>query len=407
VNRPARRLAALLALLATLIAPAAASAAPAEQARCQFVMGFATLRELIGVEGVGDCLENEHHNPENGDALQRTSGGLLVWRKADNFTAFTDGFRTWVNGPRGLQRRLNTERFPWEGGAPAAAAAPRGAAPAAGGVSACARSSIQVVVERQTAGPNGSVDVGGTVTNRCAEAVDVMIDVVARSAPSGPGSRPVVDAPSATVAGLEAGASRAFTARVPRAAGAPSFSAEAFPVPVRLSRSICVDVGGSRCLSVDRRLYGAVVALLPLEAGRALVRGAADDGLTVGMAELPRGARGAYSPRRRAIVIADSLMDSTAWVRAAVLVHELQHAADHRAGLLPTRAAAACLRAEEAAFRMTVQFWSWVWGDRLPPGTDDMHQSINQLVQASRNEPDRFARGIAEAYHDACGADGS
>src|SRR5439155_10452091 len=39
---------------------------------------------------------------------------LLVWRKADNFTAFTDGYRTWVQGPFGLQKRLNTERFAWE-----------------------------------------------------------------------------------------------------------------------------------------------------------------------------------------------------------------------------------------------------------------------------------------------------
>jgi len=26
---------------------------------------------------------------------------VLVWRKADNRTAFTDGYRTWINGPRG------------------------------------------------------------------------------------------------------------------------------------------------------------------------------------------------------------------------------------------------------------------------------------------------------------------
>lgn len=42
---------------------------------------------------------------------------MLVWRKADNFTAFTDGFRSWVNGPRGPQQRLNSERFSWEAGA--------------------------------------------------------------------------------------------------------------------------------------------------------------------------------------------------------------------------------------------------------------------------------------------------
>lgn len=38
----------------------------------------------------------------------------MVWRKQDNRTAFTDGYRTWINGPNGLQQRLNTERFAWE-----------------------------------------------------------------------------------------------------------------------------------------------------------------------------------------------------------------------------------------------------------------------------------------------------
>ena len=47
-------------------------------------------------------------------ARRRRTGGLLVWRKADNHTAFTDGHHTWVNGPIGLQKRLNAERYPWE-----------------------------------------------------------------------------------------------------------------------------------------------------------------------------------------------------------------------------------------------------------------------------------------------------
>jgi hypothetical protein len=49
-----------------------------------------------------------------GDAIQHTTGGLLVWRKLDNWTTFTDGFHTWVNGPYGLQERLNDQRFGWE-----------------------------------------------------------------------------------------------------------------------------------------------------------------------------------------------------------------------------------------------------------------------------------------------------
>jgi len=101
-----------LCLLVTLLA-ASVPAAPAQAQNCQFVLGFATLHNLIP-QIVGQCLENEQHNPANGDGLQMTTTGLLVWRKADNFTAFTDGFRTSVNGPFGLQMRLNSQRFFWE-----------------------------------------------------------------------------------------------------------------------------------------------------------------------------------------------------------------------------------------------------------------------------------------------------
>ena len=99
-------------LLVLLAAPAAASA------ECEFVLGFATLKTLIdaaeGPDTVGACLENEQFHPAQGEARQQTTSGLLVWRKADNWTAFTDGHRTWINGPEGLQSRLNTELFDWE-----------------------------------------------------------------------------------------------------------------------------------------------------------------------------------------------------------------------------------------------------------------------------------------------------
>ena len=46
-------------------------------ADCQFVLGFNTLRNLIGHEIVGECLETEHYN-EIGDSVQQTMGGLMV-----------------------------------------------------------------------------------------------------------------------------------------------------------------------------------------------------------------------------------------------------------------------------------------------------------------------------------------
>jgi hypothetical protein len=80
---------------------------------CTFQQGFAGLAQSMG-GAVGSCLENEYFNPLNGNAEQHTTTGLLYWRKADGTTAFTNGYETWLNGPYGLQVRLNTERYDWE-----------------------------------------------------------------------------------------------------------------------------------------------------------------------------------------------------------------------------------------------------------------------------------------------------
>jgi len=105
-----RRLA--LCILAVAAATVMLSGVALAQTTPQFKLGFKTLADMIP-NVVGTPLEDEHYGP-NGDSLQRTTTGLMVWRKADNWTAFTNGYITWVNGPFGLQQRLNSERFPWE-----------------------------------------------------------------------------------------------------------------------------------------------------------------------------------------------------------------------------------------------------------------------------------------------------
>ncbi|MGE5618808.1 MAG: FxLYD domain-containing protein [Sphingomonadaceae bacterium] len=94
----------------------------AAQEKPEFKLGFAALAARIP-DIVGTPLEDERCGP-NGDSLQRTTTGLMVWRKADNWTAFTDGARTWVNGRFGIEERGNDERFDWEAEAPPAPAEP-------------------------------------------------------------------------------------------------------------------------------------------------------------------------------------------------------------------------------------------------------------------------------------------
>lgn len=99
--------------LVVLLSASTGNAATVGANGCRFVLGFASLKTLLPAQ-VGGCLDDEAYNGVNGDTLQHTTGGLLVWRKLDNWTAFTDGYHTWVNGPNGLQERLNAQRFAWE-----------------------------------------------------------------------------------------------------------------------------------------------------------------------------------------------------------------------------------------------------------------------------------------------------
>jgi hypothetical protein len=112
----------LLALMAVAAAAFTFGGVALAQEAPRFKLGFKGLADMIP-NVVGTPLENEHY-AANGDSMQQTTTGLMVWRKADNVTAFTNGSETWLLGPDGLQERSNNERFPWETQAETATPAP-------------------------------------------------------------------------------------------------------------------------------------------------------------------------------------------------------------------------------------------------------------------------------------------
>jgi hypothetical protein len=65
------------------------------------VLGFKRLKDKLPAV-VGDCIENEWHDDKTGNTYQRTARGMLVWRKADGVTSFTDGRRTWIDTAQGV-----------------------------------------------------------------------------------------------------------------------------------------------------------------------------------------------------------------------------------------------------------------------------------------------------------------
>jgi len=151
-----------LALVASLAAPTAAQAQTAA-APCQFILGFRTLHDMDPVD-VGDCVDNQLFAP-NGDAQQHTRRGLLAWRKVDNYTVFTNGYMTWINGPDGLVSRLNTDRFPWERDIPIAQPVPVTApTPVPTPDPNQPQPSIVIDITDRGYGPSGTIWAGGSVT---------------------------------------------------------------------------------------------------------------------------------------------------------------------------------------------------------------------------------------------------
>ncbi|MFN8523535.1 MAG: hypothetical protein U0821_10610 [Chloroflexota bacterium] len=121
----------LVLALATATILAGAIAGPSSrvadaQAECTFRRGFDELHRAMP-DLVGACSEDEQVDPETGDLTQRTTTGLLMWRKRDNWTAFTDGPNTYLLGTAGIEwRATDGPRLPWESSLPPPAAPGRG-----------------------------------------------------------------------------------------------------------------------------------------------------------------------------------------------------------------------------------------------------------------------------------------
>jgi hypothetical protein len=385
-------------LLATILALALPLSGPpitAQAADCQFVLGFKTLHDMIP-DIVGSCLVDEHHNPTNGDGLQETTawhgkGGLLVWRKADNWTAFTDGANTWINGPYGLQKRANTECLSWEQDCK-----PPPARPVGPPVVRCSVPDSAVSNPSTQTEADGTVTWRATVQNTCPSTTTLMIDVRSYRASDGP---PSMDARTIIVANISTGASAQISTRIPASASAQRFSWRVAAVDADTRG--CLGPGGTRCLTDDPLVASAVWALRGLTDGMSLLQSASDSGIQIARTDLPPNVLGAFSRSRKAIRLDSSLDSSSIWVRGDVLAHELQHASDAAAGNWPTDSAS-CYAFEGAAFRKQAAIWTAMWQGNLPENVDSMHRQLNSIAVAVFQDPVGFARALVANYRSEC-----
>ena len=82
-------------------------------AACAIIPQAVRLENSLDRRTIGSCTAAPITAP-NGDIVQPTTAGLIVVRSLDGRAAFTDGVRTWIDGPSGVQRRMNGDRFSWE-----------------------------------------------------------------------------------------------------------------------------------------------------------------------------------------------------------------------------------------------------------------------------------------------------
>lgn len=307
--RRSRHLALPLALALVLVAllgivqPAAAQTLPPSScppgASPSFQLGFAALKAEVG-EAMGQPIECERANPENGDTLQRTTTGLAFYRKSTNTPTFTDGYRHWALTPAGL--------VPWTGAS-----------------------------------------------------VDPPMPAVAATSPD------IVDAPPP--AGAAGG---------------------------------CIGVGARTCLRTDPALGGAVAALQTTPVGTDLLRTAADANVSVRVGQVAPNAWAQYTPRTRIVLLSREISGFSAQGQAAVLAHELQHAADWAQIGSSVGTTQGCFDTEATAFRTQTAVWTAFYPRGLPRATNDLEQQLNNVSRSIQSNPDSFYRQLTQLYQREC-----
>ena len=264
---------------------------------------------------------------------------------------------------------------------------------------ACALPSNAVSFDPFKSNWDGSLSLQGRARNTCTERVSLMIETTARASEDGP---PLMDSPTIFVDGIGANESKILIGRMPYASDARWITWIFSYFFSDLQENDCMDVGTSSCLAVDPWLTSTVHQLLKLERGQWLLRVAAEQGVTVRRARTNPGVLGQYNRSNRTVSLDDRLDSYSATVRASVLAHELQHAADQAAGrriVTPSD----CYLAEEDAFRRQAELWAQFWQYKLPRDVDTVHAELNDIALTVSRDPVGFAVSLTRRYHDQCG----
>lgn len=264
----------------------------------------------------------------------------------------------------------------------------------------CALSAEHVTTRKWEVDSAGSGTFTGQVRNLCPFAVGIDVDVDLRDS----SGRSVAVARTARLMRLQPGATGQVSAgaSLPPGSGilTPTLSLSFHPSSDEATGS-CLHLGTDVCLQVDPWLGGAVDALLLSETGRGLLLAAARSGTVIWRMDTPAGTEGVFRPGANLIMLDPRLDAASARERAAVLAHELRHAADFARGV-DVIDASDCFQSEENAFRAESQAWLELWGGTLPQPFSPLQHELNMVARLATTNLRSLMAGVLSTYHEQC-----
>ncbi len=268
----------------------------------------------------------------------------------------------------------------------------------------CPGGTMEILLGALEPRSGGAVVANGTVRSRCD--VQVQLEVNGKVLLGSLGGRPATATRTARLPSVPPGALAEFSVSAVDLYDPEGYAVTWWAVATLAAvqeELPCWSVAASRCVRGDPGLVGSITTLAETREGRNLLLGAADEGIALRRAVLPAGVYGQFDARRMEVLVSTALDEASAWERAAVLAHELQHAADRRSGLiLGTREG--CYATERSATVRSAGVWQELWGGRLPGEPTRLQRELNETVRLAALSPEALDDETRTLYMAQCRA---
>jgi hypothetical protein len=113
-------------------------------------------------------------------------------------------------------------------------------------------------------------------------------------------------------------------------------------------------------LATEYRFVEAIWMIWQWPDGKFLLREAAAHGVRIVSAPFPVAALASYRTIDRVVRVNEKFDETSTWMLADIMAHELKHAADDRAGVRSGPTYADCIAREQAAYQVEAKYLQWV-----------------------------------------------